>query len=88
MYTATGYPELIRAFRLNLTIEGLRPRTIQNYVGDVEPVTHRRGSPCVPIRTSSCSTCTPRSANFHPPDDRGSSRPVWQQARSTIDLPT
>ena len=35
MYRATGYPELIRAFRLNLTVEGLRPRTVQNYVRDV-----------------------------------------------------
>ena len=39
MHRATGYPVLIRAFRLNLTIEGLRPRTIQNYVRDVERFT-------------------------------------------------
>lgn len=36
MYRATGYPELIRAFRLYLTVEGLRPRTVQNYIRDVE----------------------------------------------------
>lgn len=49
MDTATGYPVLIRAFRLALTVEGLRPRTVQNYirsaqqfaahVGDMPPAT-------------------------------------------------
>jgi site-specific recombinase XerD len=33
--TATGFPALIRAFELALTVEGLRPRTIGNYTGDV-----------------------------------------------------
>lgn len=36
MDTATGYPVLIRAFRLALTVEGLRPRTVQNYVGSAQ----------------------------------------------------
>ena len=36
MDTATGSPVLIRAFRLALTVEGLRPRTVQNYVSSAE----------------------------------------------------
>src|SRR2546425_334809 len=36
MKTATGFPALIRAFHLALTVEGLRPRTVANYVGDVK----------------------------------------------------
>lgn len=34
--TAAGFPVLIRAFRLALSVEGLRPRTVQNYVRDIE----------------------------------------------------
>ena len=36
MDTATGSPVLIRAFRLALTVEGLRPRTVQNYVSSAQ----------------------------------------------------
>ena len=36
MVTAVGYPVLIRGFRLALSVEGLRPKTIANYVRDVE----------------------------------------------------
>ena len=35
MNTATGYPELLRAFRLALTVQGLRPKTVRNYLSDV-----------------------------------------------------
>ena len=31
MQTAGGFPVLIRAFRLALTVEGLRPHTVYNY---------------------------------------------------------
>ena len=36
MFTAVGYPVLIRGFRLALSVEGLKPRTIKNYVSDTE----------------------------------------------------
>ena len=36
MHTAVGYPVLIRGFRLALTVEGLRPHIINNFVRDVE----------------------------------------------------
>ena len=36
MFKAVGYLVLIRGFRLALTVEGLRPHTINNYVRDVE----------------------------------------------------
>ena len=36
MFTAVGYQVLIRGFRLALSVEGLRPHTIDNYVRDVE----------------------------------------------------
>ena len=36
MVTAVGYPVLIRGFRLTLSVEGLRPKTFDNYVRDVE----------------------------------------------------
>ena len=36
MVTAVGYPVLIRGFRLALSVEGLRPKTIAKYVRDVE----------------------------------------------------
>ena len=36
MQTAVGFPVLIRAFRLTLTVEGLRPHTIHNYTKAVE----------------------------------------------------
>ena len=36
MQTAVGFPVLIRAFRLTLGVEGLRPHTIHNYTRDVE----------------------------------------------------
>jgi len=36
MHTAGGFPVLIRAFRLALIVEGLRPHTIHNYTKDVE----------------------------------------------------
>ena len=35
MHTAGGFPVLIRAFRLTLSVEGLRPHTIHNYTKDV-----------------------------------------------------
>ena len=35
MQRASGFPDLLRAFHLALTVEGLRPATIENYVGDV-----------------------------------------------------
>ncbi len=40
MQTAVGFPVLIRAFRLALTVEGLRPHTVYNYVRDVERFAH------------------------------------------------
>ena len=40
MHTAGGFPVLIRAFRLTLTVEGLRPHTIHNYTRDVERFAH------------------------------------------------
>lgn len=36
MQTAVGFPVLIRAFRLALTVEGLRPHTVYNYTRDAE----------------------------------------------------
>ena len=36
MQTAVGYSVLIRGFRLALSVEGLRPHTINCYVRDVE----------------------------------------------------
>ena len=39
MNTAVGYPVLIRGFRLALTVEGLKPHTIDNYNRDVERFT-------------------------------------------------
>ena len=36
MHTAVGYPVLIRGFRLALSVEGLRPHTVDNYVRDVQ----------------------------------------------------
>ncbi len=36
MHTAVGFPALIRAFRLALTVEGLRSHTIYNYTRDAE----------------------------------------------------
>ena len=36
MQRATGFPVLLRAFQLALTVEGLRPRTIENYARDVQ----------------------------------------------------
>ena len=36
MVTAVGYPVLVRAFRLALTVDGLKPHTIQSYVRVVE----------------------------------------------------
>jgi len=36
MHTAVGFPVLIRAFRLALTVEGLRSHTIHNYTRDAE----------------------------------------------------
>ena len=36
MFTAVGYSVLIRGFRLALSVEGLKPRTIENYVSDTE----------------------------------------------------
>ncbi|RLC58798.1 MAG: hypothetical protein DRI30_02125, partial [Chloroflexi bacterium] len=39
MATATGFPVLIRAFELALTVEGLRPRTISNYLSDIRRFT-------------------------------------------------
>ena len=36
MFTAAGYQVLIRGFRLALSVEGLKPRTIENYVRDTE----------------------------------------------------
>ena len=44
MHTAVGFPVLIRSFRLALTVEGLRPHTIDNYIRDVERfTTHFQG---------------------------------------------
>ncbi len=40
MQTAVGFPVLIRAFRLTLSVEGLRPHTIHNYTRDVERFAH------------------------------------------------
>ena len=51
MYTATGFPVFIRGFRLSLSVEGLRPRTAQNYVytaavaGELAQAAHQRHSP-------------------------------------------
>ena len=39
MPTAVGFPVLIRAFRLALTVEGLQPHTVSNHVRDVERFT-------------------------------------------------
>ena len=36
MFTAVGSSVLIRGFRLVLTVEGLKPHTVDNYVRDVE----------------------------------------------------
>jgi site-specific recombinase XerD len=36
MVTAVGYPVLVRAFRLALTVDGLKPHTIHGYVRVVE----------------------------------------------------
>ena len=36
MFTAVGYQVLIRGFRLALSVEGLRPHTISNYVREAE----------------------------------------------------
>ncbi len=36
MFTAVGSSVLIRGFRLALTVEGLKPHTVDNYVRDVE----------------------------------------------------
>ena len=35
MDTAVGYSVLLRGFRLALTVEGLKPHTIENYLRDV-----------------------------------------------------
>ena len=43
MDTAVGSPVLIQAFRLALTVEGLRPRTVQNYVGSVRQLAAHMG---------------------------------------------
>ena len=43
MHTAVGSPVLIQAFRLALTVEGLRPRTVQNYVGSVSQLAAHLG---------------------------------------------
>ena len=40
MQTAGGFRVLIRAFRLTLTVEGLRPHTIHNYTKDVGRFVH------------------------------------------------
>jgi integrase/recombinase XerD len=39
MDRAHGYSALVRAFRLGLTVQGLRPHTVQTYVRDVERFT-------------------------------------------------
>ena len=36
MQTAVGFPVLISAFRLSLTVEGLRPHTVHNYTREAE----------------------------------------------------
>ena len=36
MHTATGLPALLRGYHLALSVEGLRPRTVANYLRDAE----------------------------------------------------
>ena len=36
MFTAVGYQVLIRGFRLALSVEGLKPHTIENYEREAE----------------------------------------------------
>ena len=36
MDTAVGYSVLLRGFRLDLSVDGLKPHTISNYVRDAE----------------------------------------------------
>ena len=55
MATATGFPVLIRAFELALTVEGLRPRTISNYLSDVRRFVAFRGSRTRRLQTSRLS---------------------------------
>ena len=38
-HRAAGFPVLLRGFRLALTVEGLRPKTVNNYLRDVERFT-------------------------------------------------
>lgn len=57
MQTAGGFPVLIRAFRLTLTVEGLRPHTIHNYTKDVDRfVHHYQGRKPKSITTSDLRT--------------------------------
>ena len=35
MFTTVGYSVLVRGFRLALSVEGLKPHTINNYVRDI-----------------------------------------------------
>ena len=45
MDRAAGYPVLIRGFRLALSVEGLKPKTIRNYLRDVEGFALHHGGP-------------------------------------------
>ncbi len=57
MQTAVGFPVLIRAFRLTLTVEGLRPHTVHNYTRDAERLaTYFQGRKPRSISTSDIRT--------------------------------
>ena len=45
MDTAVGSSVLIRGFRLALTVEGLKPHTVDNYVRDVERFAQHQPDP-------------------------------------------
>jgi len=43
-HRAAGFPVLLRGFRLALAVEGLRPKTVNNYLRDAESLTkHSEG---------------------------------------------
>ena len=56
MRTASGLSALLRAFHLALTVEGLRPATIGNCVGDIQRFIDILGSGSPRSVTSACGS--------------------------------